>query len=507
MGFWPVREDWNGTLPALLDPPLRENEVKHPLTLRPYEHLTAVDQANISATHALEAAEVAKKAFAGGEGETEAPAAEGETAAPPAAAKTTAGTRMLAVLERKAATLTEEAQDAVKALNHAELKMASKQMQSQKQAHYLSEYQAAVHKTAKAAAYALPRAAKRAVDLSRRDDGRESAGGVDDARARDRAVLLAAKREVDAALQHLAAKHEALGSGQTEQRGAQGEQGAEDGGEEVVQRRIARAQRRIYDHYMDEYKAAVHHTEEGDAPLAGFRATSTVRSQSLAAGGAGGDGSGGRRQALNYQDAGAIAAKWKHRSYIATSGPMERASIVKSVPIRNWPLVGRYGHTHTWPYVAMDGDLVMQNEDPVVSPENCADDPIAVDCTGGFGGGIKSTGGPMNTRVQWRHDNVLGWRPEIDGPVRVAPELQDAWNTYYGYAGDARTVRDVSGGDSSAAMEDSSLNRDAQSEWDRGADRATPPAFETSKAGGERQTRLLQAFSRPRVQPFSPLAH
>ena len=505
VGFWPVREDWNGTLPAFLDPPLRENEVKHPLTLRPYEHLSAVDQANISATHALEAAEVAKRAFAGGEGEKAAtPAAEGETF-PPAAAKTTAGTRMLAVLERTAATLTEEAQDAVKALNQAKLKMALKQ--AQKQAHYVSEYQGAVHKTEEAAAHALPRAAKRAVDLARHGDGRESAGGAGDARARDRAMLLAAKREVDAALQHLAAKHKALRSGQTEQRGEQGEQGAEDGGEEEeVQRRIARAQRRIYDHYMDEYQAAVHHTEERAAPLAEFRASSTVRSQSLAAGGAGGDGSGGRRQALNYQDAGVIAAKWKHRSYIATSGPMERASIVKSVPIRNWPLVGQYGHTHSWPYVAMDGDLVMQNEDPVVSPENCADDPIAVDCTGGFGGGVKSTGGPMNTRVQWRHDNMLGWRPEIDGPVRVAPELQDAWNTYYGYAGDARTVRDVSGGDSSAAMEDSSLNHDAQSEWDRGADLATPPAFEASEAGGERQTRLQQAFSRPRVQPFSPLA-
>ena len=42
----------------------------------------------------------------------------------------------------------------------------------------------------------------------------------------------------------------------------------------------------------------------------------------------------------------------------------------------------------------------------------------------------------MNTRVGWRHDNELGARPEIDGPVRVEPELQDAWHMYYGNAGD-----------------------------------------------------------------------
>ena len=41
---------------------------------------------------------------------------------------------MLAVLESKAVTLTREAQDAVKALNQAELKMAPKQKQARKQA-------------------------------------------------------------------------------------------------------------------------------------------------------------------------------------------------------------------------------------------------------------------------------------------------------------------------------------------------------------------------------------
>jgi len=241
----------------------------------------------------------------------------------------------------------------------------------------------------------------------------------------------------------------------------------------------------------------VHHTEERAAPLAEFRAPPDDRRQSLASAGAqlpaagdgGGDGGAGRRQTMHYRDAREIADKWNHRSYIATSGPIERASIVKDVPIRNWPVIGQYGHTHAWPYVAMDGDLVMQNEDPVVGPRNCADDPIAVDCTGGFGGGIKSTGGPMNTRVQWRHDNVLGWRPEIDGPVRVAPELQDAWNMYYGYAGAPRNVRDISGGDSHAAL------RDEQRVWDRQADRATPPAFEAGRSG------------RPQLQAFSPYAH
>jgi hypothetical protein len=42
---------------------------------------------------------------------------------------------MLAVLERKAATLTREAQDAVKALNQVERKMAPKQKQARKLVH------------------------------------------------------------------------------------------------------------------------------------------------------------------------------------------------------------------------------------------------------------------------------------------------------------------------------------------------------------------------------------
>jgi hypothetical protein len=89
----------------------------------------------------------------------------------------------------------------------------------------------------------------------------------------------------------------------------------------------------------------------------------------------------------------------------------------------------------------------------------------------------------MNTRVQWRHDNELGWRPEIDGPVRVAPELQEAWNMYYGQAGSDRTVRDISGGDSSAAL------RDPQRLWDRDSDRAVPRSFSVGP------------------EPFSPFAH
>jgi hypothetical protein len=49
---------------------------------------------------------------------------------------------MLAVLESKAVTLTREAQDAVKALNQAELKMAPKQEQAQKQAQKQARKQA-----------------------------------------------------------------------------------------------------------------------------------------------------------------------------------------------------------------------------------------------------------------------------------------------------------------------------------------------------------------------------
>ena len=58
-------EGWNGSLPA---EPIRENEAHHGLVARPFARLPAVEQANISKIHALEAAEVAKKAYSG-EGE------------------------------------------------------------------------------------------------------------------------------------------------------------------------------------------------------------------------------------------------------------------------------------------------------------------------------------------------------------------------------------------------------------------------------------------------------
>jgi len=95
----------------------------------------------------------------------------------------------------------------------------------------------------------------------------------------------------------------------------------------------------------------------------------------------------------------------------------------------------------------------------------------------------------MNTRVAWRHDNELGWRPEIDGPVRVAPDLQPAWSTYYGYAGADRNTRHFTAGE---------YNKDLQSLWDRSSDRATPSEF--SVGGGGRNV----GFKRPRLRAFSP---
>jgi hypothetical protein len=117
--------------------------------------------------------------------------------------------------------------------------------------------------------------------------------------------------------------------------------------------------------------------------------------------------------------------------------------------------------------------------------------------TGGFGGGVKSTGGPMDTRVGWRHDNELGFRPEIDGPVRVAPELQDAWHVYYGNAGADRTGRDLS-----AAQADAFAHKQQQ-QWDRQADAAVPRAWSAERLHVRRSGLRRQ---RPQLQPFSPFA-
>ncbi len=36
------------------------------------------------------------------------------------------------------------------------------------------------------------------------------------------------------------------------------------------------------------------------------------------------------------------------------------------------------------------------------------------------------------SRVFWRRDNALGWKPEVDGPLRVPDGLQRAFRYLYG---------------------------------------------------------------------------
>jgi hypothetical protein len=366
-------DGWNGTLPV---EPIRENEVNHPLALNPFERLPAAEQANISAQHALEAAEVAKKAYSGGgedgedaQGEEEdaaagEPASAPPAAATPAAAKAVGGKGMLAALQKSAASLTAKAEAAVNALNQAELKIAQKQKQQTLQ------QQDTQQQNRKDGTRMADERRPAQQDEAREHTARSSSANSSDQDDSERAALLAAKQEVDDALQRLAHKHQSLH--QTE-RDKRDEREGDREGEDDVQQKMARAQRSIYDRYLDEYQNAVHHTEEQAETTTEF--SDAGRKQSLHSADA-------PVQSLDTRDAKEIARRWKRTSYIATSGPIERATIVKDVPIRNWPLVGQYGHTHAWPYVAMDGDLVVQNEDPVVGPKNCADDPISVDCTG-----------------------------------------------------------------------------------------------------------------------------
>jgi hypothetical protein len=118
----------------------------------------------------------------------------------------------------------------------------------------------------------------------------------------------------------------------------------------------------------------------------------------------------------------------------------------------------------------------------------------------------------MDTRVQWRHDNELGWRPEIDGPVRVDPALQQAWNMYYGYAGDRSRGGESGAGEragsaSAAGVLDASSS-DPQQLWDGRADKAAPPAWSAEKGVVSAWSAADSRFSlaRPRFQAFSPFA-
>ena len=187
---------------------------------------------------------------------------------------------------------------------------------------------------------------------------------------------------MDRALQHIAEKHNRLRQPQmspddADQRGEEMTGGGED------ERRFSQAAREIYQHYETEYKDALtqNHEHEADSRAssstlpreAEFRSPS-ARQQLLQS-----SGTDQNRPSLRDVHRNDVFSR---ASDLPTSGPLERARSVKDVRLRNWPLVGQYGHTHAWPYVAMDGDLVIQNQDPVAGPKNCVDDPIAVDCTG-----------------------------------------------------------------------------------------------------------------------------
>lgn len=105
----------------------------------------------------------------------------------------------------------------------------------------------------------------------------------------------------------------------------------------------------------------------------------------------------------------------------------------------------------------------------------------------------------MDTRVGWRHDNELGYRPEIDGPVRVPSELHKAWNVYYGYPGADRTGRSVG---ASQAQADGLASKQQQL-WDHQADAAAPPPFSAERASAEAGPEVRNLV---RLQPFSPYA-
>jgi hypothetical protein len=377
--------------------PVRENEENHPLTLQPFERLPAVEQANISGVHALAAAEVAANAVGGetsgeaaesgvegesGEGSTE---DEGEAAGPVAQAGTGAPTlsapgrkRALKALEKSALALTAKAEAAMQAVDRAELRIEQEQEQlapSQRQGQHTHT------------------ADRKPEDLGMSGPVSLSATGNTD--SKEEAALLVARRQVDDALRRIADKHRGLQRGAQPpaqgllRQGALGgkaartrkidddEQAGEREGTESVERKMSRAARDIYRHYEVEYEDAVKQShspsEAGQARATAF-SSPKARQQSLQA--------AGRHSSLSS------AA----RDY-PTSGPLERATSVRDVRFRTWPLVGQYGHTHSWPYVAMDGDLVVQNEDPVVAPTDCAQDPISVECTG-------------DVPAAWRHVNA-----------------------------------------------------------------------------------------------------
>jgi hypothetical protein len=442
---------------------------------------------------------VAKEAYAGGgkeKAKEAAPAPVGEAPAPTPKSTSQAvvskGLNQLAGLQRTAAALTSEAKAAVDALNQAELRVAqvhTHETQQQQQAQQQQQQQQPESPAAAAEA-----------------GSPESHAHKSDRRDVERAALEDAKREVDEALRRLAAKHQSLRQAPRER-----EQAPAAAEKNAIQKKIALAQQAIYDRFDREYKAAVGKTHQqltqrpGDATHRGTQKLwigvkdPDDEYEEDAEGERNDQGDEPRQE--SREDVMRYIQKYNrppepnpmasNPNYIPTSGPLERATIVADVPARNWPLVGQIGHTHSWPFLRYDKDLVIQGEDPVVAPASCGDDPISVDCTGitntlrthrlvdeppylaatvslcislltrahytgGFGGGVKSTGtqftcftstnvqiltqkstgGPMNTRVGWRHDNELGARPEIDGPVRVEPELQDAWHMYYGNAGD-----------------------------------------------------------------------
>ena len=494
-------EGWNGSLPA---EPIRENEAHHGLVARPFARLPAVEQANISKIHALQAAEVAKKAYSG-EGEEvgdkgEAEEGAGSDEAPEAEARAVDYSRtQLRLPQQHRQTALRTRVGGPRPDRDSEEAIQTRGLQQ--------EMWLAQQKRERALRLDDKERWRRdeAASLSRQDVPRSAAPDS------ERAALLEAKRVVDRALRRLADKHKAL---ERSARARDSDFHAGEGGVAYgVAGSLAEARRKVYRHFAREYQAALRQTDEGFTPRrfekretppvmaqARTRREGSLASVADAASAGGGVGFSDdaplevlQQRSAHVSDAREVARRFARVSHIPKSGELERASIVRDVPARNWPLVGQYGHTHAWPYVAMDGDMVTQNEDPV-APTDCVTDPIAVDCTGGFGGGAKSSGGPMGTRVEHRHDNELGWRPEVDGPIRVPPALQAAWNRYYGYAGGARLPRDISGGDAGQAL------RDPQELWDRNSERGVPHAWTAPRH------RFSARQPWTRSQLFSPLA-
>jgi hypothetical protein len=391
IGFNPAgKEGWDGKLPV---EPVRENEVNHPLKLDPFERLPALEQANISKATAEAAAKVAKEAYAGGgkeKAKDAAPAPAGETPAAtpksPSQAVVSKGLNQLAGLQRTAAALTSEAKAAVDALNQAERRVAQEhthETQQQQQAQQQQQQQLLQEPESPAAAAEA--------------GSPESLAHKSDRRDVERAALEDAKREVDEALRRLAAKHQSL-----RQAPREGEQAPAAAEKNAIQKKIARAQQAIYDRFDREYKAAVGKTHQqltqrpGDATHRGTQKLwigvkdPDDEYEQDAEGERNDQGDVPRHE--SREDVMRYIQKYNklpepnpmasNPNYIPTSGPLERATIVRDVPARNWPLVGQIGHTHSWPFLRYDKDLVIQGEDPVVAPASCGDDPISVDCTG-----------------------------------------------------------------------------------------------------------------------------